>query len=63
LEVSDNGRGLPEDFTPDSTDSFGMVVISSLTKQLGGTLRCENRRDGGASFLISFCGKVKEGLD
>ncbi|MHC8373537.1 sensor histidine kinase [Pseudomonas sp. MDT1-85] len=38
LTVSDNGRGLPADFDVDKMSGLGMKVITTLVKNLGGTL-------------------------
>lgn len=38
LVYSDNGIGLPEVFDINDSDSLGMILIESLTEQLGGTL-------------------------
>ena len=38
ISVSDNGDGVPTDFSPTSKQGLGMRVIASLTRQLGGTL-------------------------
>lgn len=39
IEVSDNGRGLPEDFDPAATRSMGLQLAAALAGQLGGELR------------------------
>jgi two-component sensor histidine kinase len=51
LRVSDEGRGLPEDFQIGQSDSLGMKVIASTATQLGGKLEV-NRLDRGTEFLI-----------
>ena len=51
LRVSDEGRGLPEDFQIGQSDSLGMKVIASTATQLGGKLEV-NRLDKGTEFLI-----------
>jgi two-component sensor histidine kinase len=39
VEVRDNGEGLPEGFTPESTDSLGLSIVTNLvTSQLKGTI-------------------------
>jgi two-component sensor histidine kinase len=46
VEVRDNGEGLPEGFTPESTDSLGLSIVTNLvTSQLKGTI--EMRSDKG----------------
>ncbi|HVT76146.1 MAG TPA: histidine kinase N-terminal domain-containing protein [Acidimicrobiales bacterium] len=39
VEVRDNGEGLPEGFSPESTDSLGLSIVTNLvTSQLKGTI-------------------------
>jgi two-component sensor histidine kinase len=38
LEVHDDGIGLPEGFDVERGTGLGMVVVSTLTRQLGATL-------------------------
>ncbi|HVV35630.1 MAG TPA: histidine kinase N-terminal domain-containing protein [Acidimicrobiales bacterium] len=46
VEVRDNGEGLPEGFTPESTDSLGLSIVTNLvTSQLKGTI--DIRSDNG----------------
>ncbi len=52
LILRDNGVGLPDSFEVGQTQSLGLQIVSTLTEQLGGTLRIE--RDGGAAFYVSF---------
>jgi two-component sensor histidine kinase len=43
VEVRDNGRGLPEDFTVDGGDSLGLSIVRDLvTGQLGGSMAMES---------------------
>jgi two-component sensor histidine kinase len=51
LRVSDQGRGLPEDFQLSQSGSLGMKVIASTAAQLGGKLEI-NRLEPGTEFLI-----------
>lgn len=51
LRVSDEGRGLPEDFQIGQSESLGMKVIASTATQLGGKLEV-NRLERGTEFLI-----------
>ncbi len=48
LEVVDRGRGLPAGFDPTAArpTSLGMRMVSSLARQLGGTLTFENAGPG-----------------
>lgn len=56
LMVCDEGRGLPSGFDPHAaTAGLGMRVITTLAKQLHGTLDANSRADGlGASFTVKF---------
>lgn len=52
LSVRDTGPGLPPDFEPARSKSLGMLLVTSLTKQIKGTLAITN--DGGACFEVVF---------
>lgn len=52
LEVSDDGIGIPEEFEVEKSDSLGMMLINSLTYQIGGELEIE--RSPGTTFRIKF---------
>jgi len=56
LIVCDHGAGLPEGFDlDDKRSSLGMRVVTSLARQLGGTLSASRRPDGdGACFTVRF---------
>jgi len=55
LVVADNGRGLPEGFSPGRTGGFGLRLVDILVRQLEGTLTIErSESDGGARFVIAF---------
>lgn len=56
LIVCDEGKGLKEGFDPHSANAgLGMRVISTLVKQLKGTLAAGPRADGtGACFTVEF---------
>jgi two-component sensor histidine kinase len=49
---SDNGIGLPEDFTIKDSDSLGMIIIESLTGQLEGNLSITTGHN--STFTIKF---------
>jgi len=55
LEVSDDGRGLPEGLEPgrDAKGTIGHNLISSLVRQLGGELVVAIQ--GGTSVTVTFC--------
>jgi two-component sensor histidine kinase len=52
LTVSDNGTGLPKDFSIDKSNSLGLRMVSLLTRQLHGTVNFASNQ--GASFSIRF---------
>lgn len=55
LTVSDNGRGLPTDFDVNKMPGLGMKVITSLAKNLGGSLTHKrNEHVEGTTFQIVF---------
>ena len=56
LRISDDGKGLPDDFSMDGS-SMGMEIVSILTQQLDGKLSVVQSQ--GAGFEISFPRKVK----
>jgi PAS domain S-box-containing protein len=57
ITVSDNGTGLPPDFSIQTIDSMGMKIVSSLVTQLGGALEISDNTPG-TSFHISFTEKA-----
>lgn len=50
LRISDNGVGLPDDFSTRRSQSLGLQLVSDLGRQLGGPLEV----GPGATFTISF---------
>jgi two-component sensor histidine kinase len=52
LKVGDNGIGLPADIDIKKTRSMGLMLVSNLVSQLGGTL--EQSPGQGTRFEISF---------
>jgi len=57
--VTDRGRGLPEDFDPDSAASLGFRVIMSTIRRFGGTLKIY-RLSPGTEFAISLPASIEE---
>ncbi|REL24535.1 PAS domain S-box protein [Rhodohalobacter sp. SW132] len=53
LKIEDNGRGFPDDFNPDSTNTLGMQLIKTLTTQLEGTYNYTSL-DKGVRFSLTF---------
>ncbi|MBA3900485.1 MAG: sensor histidine kinase, partial [Bacteroidetes bacterium] len=52
LTVSDNGKGLPEEFNIDTLSSMGLNLVTGLVDQINGQISFEN--DGGAIVKINF---------
>lgn len=52
--ISDNGKGLPEDFDIKKSDSLGLDLVCSLVDQLEGNIEVEN--NNGTTFVLQ-CGK------
>ena len=47
IRVTDNGTGLPSEFSAETHGSLGMRIINALAKQLGGSYRIENNEPEG----------------
>ncbi len=52
LSVSDNGVGLPEDFSIQNSSSLGMSLVNILIKQLEGEISMNDRN--GTTFVLQF---------
>jgi PAS domain S-box-containing protein len=52
LIVKDNGIGLPKNFDINSTDTLGLQLVTTLVKQLDGTI--EVNSSGGTEYIITF---------
>ena len=52
LTISDNGKGLPEDFEFEEVDSLGMQLINALNNQLDGKLTLQKEK--GTTFILEF---------
>ncbi len=52
--VGDNGIGLPEDLDFRSTESLGLQLVNTLTKQLEGSIEVD--KNNGTAFRIIFPG-------
>lgn len=59
IAVSDDGAGLPADFDPDNLDSLGLLLISSLSRQLDGELSFATSAHG-ARATVRFPAPVSE---
>ncbi|MFZ5425442.1 MAG: sensor histidine kinase [Thermodesulfobacteriota bacterium] len=52
LTVRDNGQGFQNGICPESGSTLGIILVKSLSGQLGGAMRCHN--DGGAVVEVEF---------
>ena len=52
LTVSDNGRGLPEDFDQLMGQSFGLKLVTSLSRKLEGNIKFSNKN--GTQAILYF---------
>lgn len=58
VEVTDNGRGVPEGFSPGQSSGLGLQIARTLTESdLNGTLEISPRPDGGTSVRVVFRSK------
>jgi PAS domain S-box-containing protein len=53
LEITDDGNGLPEDFSPESSNTLGLQLIKTLSEQLGANYQYLSE-DIGCTFLLEF---------
>ncbi|MEM7162609.1 MAG: histidine kinase dimerization/phosphoacceptor domain -containing protein [Bacteroidota bacterium] len=52
MEISDDGIGLPKGFEINKSDSLGLQLVSTLTKQLDGEIKISSKK--GTKYLIKF---------
>lgn len=52
LKVSDDGVGVPDDLDYTKTDSLGLQLVTSLTRQINGKIELD--KDHGTMFTITF---------
>ena len=50
--MTEEGPGLPADFDPDRAKSLGLRIVTTLTRQIGGTLHMDPTPRG-ARFRIA----------
>lgn len=62
LSISDNGKGLPENFEFKKNNSVGMVLIETLTEQIGGALEFHNRNGLEIRIIFAKVSSVKTTL-
>jgi len=55
--IQDDGKGLPGELEEKQAERLGLSLVKTLTRQLGGSLKIENR--GGAYFEINFIRDTK----
>ena len=54
LIVKDNGKGLPQGFSLDETESLGMKIVQSLVDQIDGKVEYKTEHQKGTEFKILF---------
>ena len=54
IEVTDNGIGLPENFSIENSASLGLKLVSNLTDQINGKLEVNSEINQGTTFKIIF---------
>jgi two-component sensor histidine kinase len=59
LRISDNGKGLPDDFSFGNSESVGMVTIRAFIEQMEG--KVEIMKSAGTTFIITLPYKREEG--
>lgn len=52
IEVADNGKGLPQGFQIEESNTLGLQLVQTLVEQIDGMLEIENTR--GVKYLITF---------
>ncbi len=57
LEVGDDGKGLPEGFSPTGNSGMGLKLVLGLTSQVGGTFAIAGG-EGGTSCTLEFAAEV-----
>lgn len=54
LCVADNGKGLPNNFNIENTQTLGLQLVSSLCEQLAAELKLSSKQGKGTCFEIEF---------
>jgi two-component system, sensor histidine kinase PdtaS len=53
ITLADNGKGLPEAFDPVASNGLGMLIVTALVGQVGGSMSVIHQKKG-SGFLISL---------
>lgn len=53
LSVTNDGERLPDDFDPEKSSGFGLMLVKLLSRQLDGTFTIGNR-DNGTESSVRF---------
>jgi two-component sensor histidine kinase len=53
LSVTDNGRGMPEDFDIKAAGTYGMKIVNAFVEQIGGRLEVQSGPEG-TEFRLTF---------
>ncbi len=54
MRVKDNGKGLPADLDIEDTPTLGSTLITTLVKQLQGSLEVTSNEGNGTEFIVTF---------
>ncbi len=60
LSISDDGQGLPEDFSLETTHSLGLTIARELAAQIEATLTMERTDEGSRSLLVFPAGDGRD---
>lgn len=52
ITVKDNGTGIPDDINFENSSGFGLMLVRTLTEQIGGSIRIE--RDRGTTVILEL---------
>ncbi len=61
--ISDNGMGLPTDFSLYDTRSLGLQIVRLLTEQMGGQITFDSNPEVGTSFTVWIPSDGADGAD
>lgn len=52
ISVRDNGKGIPEEINFENSSGFGLMLVRTLTEQIGGNIRIERQK--GTTVILEF---------